>query len=96
MTAWPHGTELLCHGTNFSPSFPKYLQSWLVRAILLNFFFFFILQFDIPLPVCLCRVQLIIAVAGVLVGYDGSFDFKEPGTQYGETPYIGMRCVRGN
>jgi len=28
-----------------------------------------------------------------LVGYDGSFDFKEPGKQYEETPYVGMRCV---
>ena len=38
-------------------------------------------------------VQLIIAVAGVLTGYNGSFEFKEPGQEYGEYPYVGMRVV---
>ena len=37
--------------------------------------------------------QLIIAVAGVLTGYNGSFEFKEPGQVYGDTPYVGMRVV---
>ena len=36
-----------------------------------------------------------IAVAGVLTGYNGSFEFKEPGQKYEDTPYIGMRVVRG-
>ncbi len=39
-------------------------------------------------------VQLIIAVAGLLSGYNGSFEFKEPGQAYEDTPYIGMRVVR--
>lgn len=39
-------------------------------------------------------VQLIIAVAGVLSGYNGSFEFKEPGQEYEDTPYVGMRVVR--
>ena len=38
-------------------------------------------------------LQLIIAVAGVLTGYNGSFEFKEPGQEYGEYPYVGMRVV---
>ena len=38
-------------------------------------------------------LQLIIAVAGVLGGYNGSFEFKEPGQEYGDTPYVGMRIV---
>lgn len=37
---------------------------------------------------------MIIALAGALTGYDGSFEFKEPGMEYGETKYIGMRAVR--
>lgn len=37
--------------------------------------------------------QLIIAVAGVLTGYNGSFEFKEPGHKYEDTPYVGMRVV---
>ncbi len=37
--------------------------------------------------------QLIIAVAGVLTGYNGSFEFEEPGQLYKDTPYIGMRFV---
>ncbi len=41
-------------------------------------------------------VQLIIAVAGVLSGYDGSFEFKEPGQSYGDVPYVGMRVVSPN
>ena len=38
-------------------------------------------------------IQLIIAVAGVLTGYNGSFEFQEPGQEYGEYPYVGMRVV---
>jgi dolichyl-phosphate-mannose-protein mannosyltransferase len=39
--------------------------------------------------------KLIIATAGVLSGYNGSFEFKEPGQKYEDTPYYGMRlgCV---
>ena len=37
--------------------------------------------------------QLIIAVAGVLTGYNGSFEFNEPGHQYEDYPYVGMRVV---
>ena len=39
-------------------------------------------------------LQLIIAVAGIISGYDGSFEFKEPGQKYEDTPYVGMRVVR--
>ena len=38
-------------------------------------------------------LQLIIAVAGVLTGYNGSFEFKEPGQKYEDTAYVGMRVV---
>ena len=38
-------------------------------------------------------LQLMIAVAGVLSGYNGSFEFKEPGQVYGDVPYVGMRLV---
>ena len=38
-------------------------------------------------------MQLIIAVAGVLSGYNGSFEFEEPGQLYKDTPYVGMRVV---
>lgn len=34
-----------------------------------------------------------IAIAGVLTGYNGSFEFKEPGQKYEDTPYLGMRVV---
>ena len=30
----------------------------------------------------------------MLTGYNGSFEFKEPGQEYGEYPYVGMRVVR--
>ena len=42
---------------------------------------------------CLFHLQLIIAIAGVLSGYNGSFEFKEPGQKYDDTPYVGMRVV---
>ena len=38
-------------------------------------------------------IQLVIAIAGVLTGYNGSFEFKEPGQKYDDTPYLGMRVV---
>lgn len=38
-------------------------------------------------------IQLVIAIAGVLTGYNGSFEFKEPGQKYNDTPYLGMRVV---
>lgn len=41
-------------------------------------------------------LQMIIALAGYLTGYDGSFSFKEPGLDYNDTNYIGMRTVRGS
>jgi dolichyl-phosphate-mannose-protein mannosyltransferase len=37
--------------------------------------------------------KLVIAIAGVLTGYNGSFEFKEPGQKYEDTPYVGMRVV---
>ena len=44
-------------------------------------------------PPPLSLLQLIIATAGVLSGYNGSFEFKEPGQKYEDTPYYGMRLV---
>ncbi|XP_041353357.1 protein O-mannosyl-transferase 2-like [Gigantopelta aegis] len=35
--------------------------------------------------------KMLIGLAGVLTGYDGSFPFAKPGDEYGETPYVGMR-----
>lgn len=35
-------------------------------------------------------------MAGVISGYDGLFEFKEPGQEYEDTPYVGMRVVRVN
>eukprot|EP01137_Pigoraptor_chileana_P031262 Opistho-2@18832 len=35
--------------------------------------------------------KMLIGLAGYLTGYDGQFEFKEPGQQYGETRYMGMR-----
>ena len=36
---------------------------------------------------------MLIALAGYLTGYDGEFEFKEPGDKYGDTHYVGMRVV---
>ena len=36
---------------------------------------------------------MLVALAGYLTGYDGSFPFKEPGDKYGDTRYVGMRVV---
>lgn len=36
---------------------------------------------------------MIIALAGYYSGYDGSFEFKEPGVPYGDAEYMGMRTV---
>ncbi len=35
---------------------------------------------------------MLIALAGILTGYDGKYDFKEPGQAYGDTAYMGMRA----
>ena len=39
-------------------------------------------------------VQMSIAFAGYLSGYNGSFPFDKPGDSYGENSYVGMRLVR--
>jgi dolichyl-phosphate-mannose-protein mannosyltransferase len=36
---------------------------------------------------------MLIAFAGYLSGYDGTFPFDKPGDQYGENNYVGMRLV---
>ena len=38
-------------------------------------------------------LQMTIAAAGLLTGYDGDFAFDKPGDQYGDHNYIGMRVV---
>lgn len=38
-------------------------------------------------------LQMLIAMAGSLSGYNGSFPFDKPGDPYGENVYIGMRFV---
>ena len=35
--------------------------------------------------------KMLIGLAGVLTGYDGSFPFSKPGDDYGDTAYVGMR-----
>ncbi|XP_052057700.1 protein O-mannosyl-transferase 2-like [Mytilus californianus] len=35
--------------------------------------------------------KMLIALSGVLTGYDGEFPFAKPGDEYGDTNYIGMR-----
>jgi len=36
---------------------------------------------------------MLIAMAGYLSGYNGSFPFDKPGDAYGENSYVGMRFV---
>lgn len=36
---------------------------------------------------------MLIALAGYLSGYDGSFAFDKPGDAYGDYNYVGMRFV---
>lgn len=36
---------------------------------------------------------MLIALSGVLTGYDGNFPFEKPGDEFGDTNYIGMRMV---
>jgi len=36
---------------------------------------------------------MLIAFAGLISGYNGSFEFKEPGVSYEDYPYYGMRLV---
>ena len=38
-------------------------------------------------------LQMLIAMAGYLSGYDGNFAFDKPGDQYGDHNYVGMRLV---
>ena len=42
----------------------------------------------------LSAIQMSIAFAGYLSGYNGSFPFDKPGDSYGENSYVGMRLVR--
>lgn len=49
-----------------------------------------------PVPVTQCVLQMLIALAGALTGYDGSFPFEQPGDEYGSTSYLGMRAVSCN
>ncbi|KAK6181341.1 hypothetical protein SNE40_009214 [Patella caerulea] len=35
--------------------------------------------------------KMMIGLAGILTGYDGSFPFSKPGDDYGDTKYVGMR-----
>ncbi len=37
---------------------------------------------------------MLIGLAGIVTGYDGSFAFDKPGDLYGDTKYLGMRVVR--
>ena len=37
--------------------------------------------------------QMLIAMAGSLTGYNGSFGFTKPSVKYDDVPYIGMRAV---
>ena len=37
--------------------------------------------------------KMLIALAGYLTGYDGSHEFKQPGQEYGDVHYYGMRFV---
>ena len=39
---------------------------------------------------------MLIALAGDMTGYNGSFPFNKPGDNYEDTPYIGMRIVSTN
>ena len=36
---------------------------------------------------------MLIAFSGYVSGYNGSFEFKEPGVSYEDYPYYGMRLV---
>lgn len=36
---------------------------------------------------------MLIGLAGIMSGYDGSFPFNKPGDAYGDTNYVGMRVV---
>ncbi|XP_031568277.1 protein O-mannosyl-transferase 2-like isoform X2 [Actinia tenebrosa] len=45
--------------------------------------------FDVHPPLA----KMLIALAGYLSGYDGSFAFDKPGDEYGEHSYVGMRLL---
>lgn len=38
---------------------------------------------------------MLIALSGVLSGYDGTYPFDKPGDKYNDTSYEGMRIVSG-
>lgn len=37
---------------------------------------------------------MLIALSGIMTGYDGTYPFEKPGDKYNETHYSGMRIVR--
>lgn len=37
--------------------------------------------------------QMLIALSGIMTGYDGTYPFEKPGDKYNETNYAGMRIV---
>lgn len=38
--------------------------------------------------------QMLIALSGVMTGYNGSFPFEKPGDKYNDVNYVGMRKVK--
>lgn len=40
-------------------------------------------------------MQMLIALSGILTGYDGTYPFDKPGDKYNGTSYEGMRIVSG-
>eukprot|EP00048_Salpingoeca_helianthica_P005115 m.84536 g.84536 ORF g.84536 m.84536 type:complete len:723 (+) comp13478_c0_seq3:214-2382(+) len=47
--------------------------------------------FDVHPPLA----KMLLGAAGWVSGYDGAFDFKQPGQAYGDTRYVGMRALCG-
>ena len=45
--------------------------------------------FDVHPPLA----KMLIFFAGWTTGYDGNFEFKQPGVPYGDVRYLGMRCM---
>lgn len=37
---------------------------------------------------------MLIALSGVMTGYNGSFPFEKPGDKYNDVNYVGMRKVK--
>lgn len=59
--------------------------AWNMPPRWMLFFFLFVLHVFI--------FQMLIALSGYLTGYDGSFQFSNPGDKYVGVNYIGMRVV---